>query len=401
MATIALEFTAKGIGGGRSVSIRVTSKREHKRIPTGVKLEACDYREYPDGRIKITNNDKYFRVMDLMSEINKKIQVIEDMNPLMRIGAKQLCELALKRGASNPGTYNFFAYAEDWLKNANIKGENNYKCMLNNLERYHGSRFLPFAMIDVSFLKGFEAFLQGRPSAREHYLSHIRHIYKQAAMEYNTDNEFYLSPTLFERYKVPKHASMGQRALSIDELSRFIAYTPKNKYEELAKDCCILSLCTMGTNSVDLYNMVEYDGEKICYERTKTKDRRKDRARIEITVDSIIRPLIDKYRGEERVFCFYKMHNNANSFNRIINMRLRRIGACIGIEKLQFYRFRHSWATIARNECGIDRGTVDEGLNHVSGSGILDIYVKKDYRLINEANRKVIDFVFGRNQYKG
>jgi len=63
---------------------------------------------------------------------------------------------------------------------------------------------------------------------------------------------------------------------------------------------------------------------------------------------------------------------------------------------LSYYYARHSWATIAYNDCGIDMQTIHEALNHASDSSmkITDIYVKKDFTRIWEANRKVLDFVF-------
>ena len=51
-------------------------------------------------------------------------------------------------------------------------------------------------------------------------------------------------------------------------------------------------------------------------------------------------------------------------------------------------------ATIARNELGIDKATVDEMLNHVGSNRIADSYIKKDYKQINLANKKVVDYVF-------
>ena len=66
------------------------------------------------------------------------------------------------------------------------------------------------------------------------------------------------------------------------------------------------------------------------------------------------------------------------------------------IDKLVYYSARHSWATIARNDLNIDKWTVHEGLNHVdNATKITDIYIKKDFARINEANKKVIEYVFG------
>jgi integrase len=65
--------------------------------------------------------------------------------------------------------------------------------------------------------------------------------------------------------------------------------------------------------------------------------------------------------------------------------------------RLSYYYARHSWATIARNDCEIDMQTINEALNHASDANmkITDVYVKKDFTRIWEANRKVLDYVFG------
>jgi hypothetical protein len=55
---------------------------------------------------------------------------------------------------------------------------------------------------------------------------------------------------------------------------------------------------------------------------------------------------------------------------------------------------RHSWATIARNKCRISKSDVDECLNHViTENRIADIYIEKDWSFIDDANRKVLDYV--------
>lgn len=60
-----------------------------------------------------------------------------------------------------------------------------------------------------------------------------------------------------------------------------------------------------------------------------------------------------------------------------------------------FYSARHSWATIARNDCEIPTHIVDMCLCH-AGQTIADrSYVKKDYAFVDDANTKVMKFVFG------
>ena len=77
-----------------------------------------------------------------------------------------------------------------------------------------------------------------------------------------------------------------------------------------------------------------------------------------------------------------------------IETGLKEVGQIIGIERLQHYSARHSWATIAYNDCGIDKYVVHQALNHVDPTtAITDIYIKKDWSVIDRANRKVLDLV--------
>ena len=46
--------------------------------------------------------------------------------------------------------------------------------------------------------------------------------------------------------------------------------------------------------------------------------------------------------------------------------------------RASLYAFRHSWATIAQNECGATMNDVDFGLNH-SINRMAKVYVKIDF----------------------
>ena len=82
------------------------------------------------------------------------------------------------------------------------------------------------------------------------------------------------------------------------------------------------------------------------------------------------------------------------SFNRAINIGLKDIGKEIGIERLQFYAARHSMATIAVNDVKISKYIVNDMLNHTDQSlRITELYIKKDFSHINEANVKLLDYV--------
>ena len=74
---------------------------------------------------------------------------------------------------------------------------------------------------------------------------------------------------------------------------------------------------------------------------------------------------------------------------------MKAVGKKIGIPDLEFYAARHSWATIARNDLNTDKSTIDEALNHVDKNlSVTDLYIKKDFSIINKVNKSVLDYIF-------
>ena len=56
------------------------------------------------------------------------------------------------------------------------------------------------------------------------------------------------------------------------------------------------------------------------------------------------------------------------------------------------YWARHTWATIAAS-LDIPKETIAAGLGH-GGNTVTDIYIDFDRRKVDEANRRVIDWVY-------
>ena len=59
-----------------------------------------------------------------------------------------------------------------------------------------------------------------------------------------------------------------------------------------------------------------------------------------------------------------------------------------------FYTFRHTWATIAQNDCDANLYEVAFGLNHSHGMNVTRGYVKIDFSPAWRLNAKIIDFIF-------
>jgi integrase len=78
---------------------------------------------------------------------------------------------------------------------------------------------------------------------------------------------------------------------------------------------------------------------------------------------------------------------------KIITKRgLNTVGEESGIPNLTSYVMRHTWATLAA-ELDIPKETISAALGHGKKT-VTDIYIQFDRKKIDEANRKVIDYVF-------
>lgn len=88
------------------------------------------------------------------------------------------------------------------------------------------------------------------------------------------------------------------------------------------------------------------------------------------------------------------MYASKDCLNTAVNKGLKKIGGILGIDDLEFYAARHSWATIARNDLRINKYVVHEALNHVDDAmKVTDMYLEKDYSQNDDANRRVITYV--------
>ncbi len=332
--------------------------------------------------------------------------------------------LLCKEEAEKP--IDFIAFSKKWISETTIKGKDNYTTALNSFIRFLGKEELEIKKITVDLLEQYRDYIinvrnervkalqaKGKrvPSNRclSLYLMSLRHLYGEAQRFYNKPDKglMRIPHTPFEYFKIPKQEATRKRAVTPQQIKAIWSLPYQNIHKgvkhtcrpDLAKDCFILSFCLMGINSADLYNATLLRDNRLVYCRTKTKERRLDKAKMEVVVPDMVLPIIEKYRDTtgQRLFRFYKDYRDHKAFNKAINKGLKGIGDQLNIDDLEFYAARHSWATIALNKCGIDKYTVHAALNHVDESmRVTDIYIERDFVNENKANAKVVKYVFGK-----
>lgn len=379
-----------------NVVIRFTHERKIRYISTTMYVTKKDL----TSSFKIKNQ----LILDKCEEIIKAYRnKIASLN--LELNSMDIDSIVdfIKRKDNRTGI-DFISFAKQWCQShAEIKGIKNYTTAINSFCNFFGRETIMCNEISVQKMKEYEEFLSDKKRAQSLYTNSILRLFIEAKEYYNDeDNGIIRIKHSLSKFKPKQQNVAEKRALSVDEIKAIFSLPYDNKKvkghtsrHDLALDCFRLSFCLMGMNSADLYNATEYDGEFITYYRTKTKERRNDNAKMVVRIHPLIQPLIDKYKGKERMFNFYERYSSMADLNRAINIGLKEIGKEIGVENLQFYSARHSMATIAINKVGISKWLVNEMLCHTESSmRVTDLYIKKDFTPINEANFKLIDYMF-------
>ena len=363
--------------------------------------------------------------------IDYREKIIKLSGKIHLFSAGQLAEWLVKE--SQQIGIDFIQFSQrhiDKLKNNGKTGTaENLQTALNSLIDFIGRDRLPVEDFTPKLLERFEAFISSERTIEREYVpgkkikrvmppvkspaDHMRRLsqlFNAAKDEYNDEDlgdiKIYHNP--FRKYKAPKRPPSKKRNIKPEQIAaiRDLTDIPKNGKKtrnqcEFARDMFMLSFYLVGMNSVDLYYITDFVDGRLCYNRKKVKDRRDDQARISIKVEPEALPLLEKYRDEtgERVFNFYRFNNSPDNFNRAINQGLKQVAALLLereivdiVPKLEYYYARHSWATIARNECRISKDYIHLALCHSDSTmKVTDIYIEEDYTIIDESNRKVLN----------
>ena len=262
----------------------------------------------------------------------------------------------------------FSEYTRNHIEKMKARGQErtsrNYKWALQHLERFAGTDDLMFSRLTSSFLNRWIESLSVTNRCKEQYPVCIREVFKAAMKEYNDEELGIIKiKNPWGKIVIPKADIPEKRAISASMLRKFFNVVPdRSRFThplmELGQDVALISFCMCGLNAVDIFNAEkgQYVDGIFHYERRKTRNSRSDKGYFEVRVKQIWEKVDPNY-------------------------------------KESLYAFRHSWATIAQNECGASLAEVDFGLNH-SMNRMARVYVKIDYSPAWTLNEKVIDFIF-------
>lgn len=270
-----------------------------------------------------------------------------------------------------------------------------YKHTLDRIRAYdHDIDKKSFEDIDLKWLTDFENFCARTAckNARNIHLRNIRAVFNNA-IDYELTTAY-----PFRRFKIRPEATR-KRSLTVEELRRLFDY-PVEPYAEIYRDCFKLIFMLIGINGADLHGLKSITKEnRIEYKRAKT-------GRLySIKVEPEAMEIINKYRGKDGLLCIADRWSDHRNFLHQCNKALQRIGTVerkgrggkkiitAEFEGLTTYWARHTWATIAYNDLQIPKDIIAQALGHSGSETVTDIYLDKDPKLVDDANRRVLDWV--------
>lgn len=303
-------------------------------------------------------------------------------------------------------------HIDSLIDSGHARNARNYELALQHMERFFGTTKVKFSQLTSSNVAKWIKTMEHTNRAKEMYPVCMRQVFRAAIAELNDYDlgQIRIKTNPWVKVQIPKADRPEKRAISAEECRKFFAAPlPESKFKsplpELGRDVAMMVLCLAGINTVDLYKLkkADYHGGIIHYHRSKTMRSRSDGAYMEMRVPEILLPLFEKYQAspaDEHLFCFHERHTTSDSFGANVNIGIRKICESMGIAKAEWYcvyTFRHTWGTVAQNDCGASLDEVGFGMNH-SGHRTTRGYIKLDYTPAWELNERVIDFILFSNK---
>lgn len=399
MATISFYLDTRATGWDKPAPLKISVRHRNKStlLPTGISLlpEQWDNvtRKVVNHPNRMTyNNTLARRILDVESEVLRLTEagVLSFMKMSeLRTAIMQAIDPQPEIDTSRLFINRFRRFAE--LK-PNQRTREIYEATLARIYAYdRRCEQLTFEDIDKGWLSAFDAFLaKTSPSAnaRSIHMRNIRAVFNDAIDDEITHHY------PFRKFKI-KRTATAKRSLSVEALRELFDY-PVEEHQHKYLDMFKLSFFLIGINIGDLCKLKRINGGRIDYQRSKTH------RLYSVKVEPEALAIIQKYKGKHWLLDPLDRYDNYKQYARRLNEALQAIGEVeIGKQgtktinplhpSITTYWARHSWATIAAS-LDIPKETIAAALGH-GGNTVTDIYIDFDQRKVDEANRRVIDWV--------
>lgn len=405
------------IEGKANLKIALRRNGESAFIPTGAFLTPEEW----DGS-KILGNSRSVRILNSViagkkAAIDRAVLELGEAGAFFQKKISEVCDLvlaetdpdyAIERGKRMRNEYakinGFLAVLARFIDSKSNKGTRSiYEGTFRKIEEYCQSidinaNSVLFEDITRKWLEEFQTHCleTEKQNTVAIHLRNIRTVFN-IAIDEGITKEY-----PFRKFKIRKEESRD-KSYSASELREVFFHGCYPGGEQEAVDMFKLMFCLIGINTVDLANLGKPIRGRIEYTRAKTHKF------YSVKIQPEALEIIKRYEGKSHLLNILERCPNYKTYFNRLGKNFRKVGlvrvdgkksigkvllpdACTG-------SMRTSWATIAQSELDIPRDIIAASLGHHTVD-VTSTYLRTDWsKKVDEANRKVIDWVFYKKKY--
>lgn len=388
--------------GTRAIGVRVNIGNAHKQTSVGITINPRNWDAETQTVYGVKRADTYNRIL---ADIKEQLDDLLDELALTdyqddTAECKRILEIATKGKKKKRQT--FYTAYQAVMTDERLKPRTRelYATTLKKIQSYCDSQgvsieLMRFEDITKTWINNFDRFLSTTcksKNGRSIHLRNLRHVCNYGIQERLTT--FYD----WRGYSI-KTTPTIHRAMSVEELRMFFnAKIERDKRQYL--DMFKLTFYLIGINAADLLQAKKEQVINGRLEYFRAKTNRYYTIRIEPEAEEII----NKYKGKgEYLLNVMDRYKNYRDYLHRLNDNLQKIGDCQVLKHnkkirtpmfpaITTYWARHTWASIAA-QLDIPNETIAAALGHGFGNRITAVYIDFDSKKVDEANRRVIDYV--------
>lgn len=402
--------------GTYNVKIRVFHKDKFRFIDTEHCVSKNQVKKHPENKTELIIKDPFINKLINAQLDDYRIAISSLGNRLKLFNSDELKNYLTKHDED----IDFIKFCNEYIKELKDgkkdKSAANFNTVKNSIIDFFKREKVMVDEINLDMLYDWERFLRTeriitRPNqynepittiqqplkdaSIHNYMRDLRGLFNHARKRYNKKSlgivriEHYP----FEEFKIVDAPETKKRNTQVSTIKDIRDCNLKSgSRAELARDLFMLSFYMCGVNAVDLFQIDESNiiSGRLEYNRSKTKDKRKDNAFISIKIVEEAKPLLKKYINN-----LSQSYSTIGGLNKALSSGMKEVCKQVSADGITYYWARHTVGNLARNKCRMSKDDVALALNHVDhGRKTTDIYVDKDWSIVDELQMKVIGLLY-------
>ena len=283
----------------------------------------------------------------------------------------------------------FYRIAERCIATKDKEGTRQiYRYTVDKVRAYAGGGPLYIEEMTLTWLHGLDQSIGGKVNARAVHLRNLRAICNFALDEGLTS--FYP----FRKFRIKKEETR-KKSLTIEQLRAYATADITYRNDAMHRDVFLLMFYLRGIDTCDLGALTWADVRdgRVEYRRQKTGQL------MDVRLEPEALEILGRWKGEEHLLSVFDRYKNPHDYDRRLWEALKRIKGPDGepIEPDCSSKWaRHTWATLCA-ELEVADPTITLGMGHSSaGHRTTAIYIKRNRQKVDDANRLVIDWLWGK-----